>query len=319
MEENKLQNCIGLDKIDFNEQEILQNWERIMPSNVAEVYIPLSCIENTADRMRFLSEHIISGKKAVVVCSKDHQKDILHAEADVMDILVLDCIARKIAFFEGETTAILVRDYIYGESIQGKVTRNGCFDEESARELGKSLLELVSKLYERNLSIDTSSLKAGNIIITQEDSMKFVEPEGINYCADLSKNWAATECAIGNILKFMISGGSGIPAGKISAEFAKVLERSTGATSENYRDVKEFMAALDATSPKLVKRKKMAKIMIALAATLILVMLIVPFGIRIGKNIANARRETELRNTPTELSGTPTCTPTPEEEEGQPL
>lgn len=273
MELLKPENDITLD----DEKKLVDSWEKLMPPSVAELYVPVSKISDNPERKSFMAENRLDESRVVIVCSEGSQREILRAESDVMDILVLGCIPRKTAFYEMADRSILVREYVSGESLQGALNRIGTFSEPEVRLLGEDLCVLIQELYERNLSVDASKITAQNIIITNEGMMKFVEPEGIEYCENCEENWAETEKAIGKLMNTILTGNT--KSGKrlkTSGPMATVIARSMGKRGSNYGSVSKLLRALEGTAPGMTKRRRGATAVALAAASLLAVIAVFP-------------------------------------------
>lgn len=269
-----------------SERELVDSWEQILPQSVAELYLPISRISDSPEKQSFMAENRLDESRVVIVCSKGSQRDILRAESDVMDILVLGCIPRKIGFYELEDRDILIREYVNGESLQGALNRIGTFSEPEVRLLGEDFCVLIQELYERHLSVDPSKINAQNIIITNDGMMKFVEPEGIEYCENCEQNWNEIERAIGKLMSTILSGStkSGRKI-KTSAAMANVILRCTGRRGVGYGSVSKLLRALESTAPGICRKRRGATAVAIAAAALLVAIAVLPLVKNLnGKN-----------------------------------
>ena len=301
-----------------SERELVDSWEKIMPQNVAELYLPVSKLSDLPDKQSFMTENRLDESKAVVVCAKGKYRDILRAESDVMDILVLGCIPRKIGYYELEDRSILVREYVSGESLKGAMNRIGSFSESEVRFLGEDFCVLVQELYERHLSVDSSAITAQNIIITNDGVMKFVEPEGIEYCENCDENWLETEKAIGTLMNEILTGTkkSGRKV-KISSAMTGVIARSMGKRGAGYGSVSKLLRALEGTAPSVCKKRRGATIVAFAAAVLLVAIAILPIVKNINKNNSGnssvqVGEEIPGNRLPGDVPENPDASPTPE-------
>ena len=254
-------------EIAVTEDELVRVWEN-MPMQIAEVYAPLACIAKDAGRTSYLAENRLDSSRVVIVCAVGEAMTALREEADIMDLLVLGCIPKKLMFREYDDRAILMREYIRGESFGGAVARVGAFSEEEVRNFGIDLCEMVMELYERSLSVDASTLVARNIIIS-EGRMKFIEPKGIEYCEDCRKNWSELENAIGELMNMLLIGnGTGLEP-ESSPSMKKLLAKCRSRQGKNFENAEELLWALRATSPDEQAKKFGTRGIIAIVAALL--------------------------------------------------
>jgi hypothetical protein len=255
-------------EIAVNEDELVKVWET-MPMQIAEVYAPEACIAKDAGRTVYLAENRLDSSRVVITCAVGEAIAALRKESDTMDLLVLGCIPKKLMFREYDDRAILMGEYIKGESFGGAVARVGAFSEEEVRNFGIDLCEMVMELYERSLSVDPSTLVARNIIIS-EGRMKFIEPRGIEYCEDCRKNWGELEIAIGELMNMLLVGnGTGLEP-ESSPGMKKLLAKCRNKSGKNFENAEALLWALRATSPDEQAKKFGTRGIIAVVAALIL-------------------------------------------------
>ena len=254
-------------EIAVTEDELVRVWET-MPMQIAEVYAPVACIAKDSGRTVYLAENRLDSSRVVIVCAVGEARAALRKEADIMDLLVLRCIPKKLMFREYDDRAILMREYIKGETFGGAVARIGAFSEEEVRNFGIDLCEMVMELYERSLAIDASTLVARNIIIS-EGRMKFIEPKGIEYCEDCRKNWNELEKAIGELMNMLLVGnGTGLEP-ESSPGMKKLLAKCRNRAGKNFETAEALLWALRATAPDEQAKKFGTRGIIAVVAALI--------------------------------------------------
>ncbi|MBO7402065.1 MAG: hypothetical protein J6U10_03635 [Lachnospiraceae bacterium] len=232
----------------LNELELVKVWDT-MPWQIAELYVPTACISDLYGRAVYMAENRLDSTRVVVITAVGAARETLRKESDIMDLLVLNCIPKKLFYKEESERSVLVREYIKGESLGGAVARLGAFPEADVREFGEELCEMFKELYERSLMVDPGTLVARNIIFA-DGRMKFVEPNGIEYGVGLKRNWNRNEAAIGELMEMLLIGnGTGYePAA--SKGLQRVIAKCKAGAGRNFGSVEALLAALKETEPE---------------------------------------------------------------------
>ncbi len=254
----------------LNETELVKVWDT-MPWQISELYAPTACISETYGRASYMAENRLDSTRVVVITAVGAAREALRKESDIMDLLMLDCIPKKIFYKEENERFILVREYIKGESLGGAVARVGAFPEEDVRKFGGELCEMFRELYERSLMVDPGTLVARNIIFA-DGKMKFVEPKGIEYGVGLKRNWNRNEQAIGELMEMLLVGNGTGYEPEASKGLQKVIARCKSGPGRNYGSVDALLQAIKETEPeRQAKAVGTAGILGIVAALLVLI------------------------------------------------
>lgn len=268
-------------KKNDREQRLILLWSEELPEQITDVYMPVFCLLNRPDKKIFLAAYRMDESKVIIVVASGAAAEDLRAESDVMDLLVLTCIPRKIGFYEEGRSCVLVREYVVGESLNGALVRNGIFSEDQVRGLTTDVCLLLKELYDRHLTVAPKSIVAQNILVTDDGRMKLVEPEGIYFSDENGRGWEKNAAAVGILMCFMLTGSSVLnkeTEKKLSPSMKKIIRRCLQpAEYRRFVSPGQLMTALEQAMPRMVRKKQMAFAVLSTAVMLAGAIIILPF------------------------------------------
>ena len=127
----------------------------------------------------YLAEHTGLGKRYAMKLSFGEagcrERLQLKNEAERMKELDDRQIPYLVDYFEEEEVSGLVMEYITGETLEERISRNSPFDEKDALEIMKKLTAAIAYLHSRNPQLVYGDIKPENFIITPEGDVRLID------------------------------------------------------------------------------------------------------------------------------------------------
>ncbi len=241
-----------------------------LPSCILDCYAPISCILNTNEKKIYLAEEKESHSRVIIKYAAETVMGALREEANTLDLLLLTCLPKKVDFKETAQGGFLVREYVPGESLLGKIQNYGCFTEERAVQITLEVCDMLQDMVRCNLSVSNPNIDAQNILCMDNGKLKLVDMEGSSYSEEANDQIQLYIESLGNLLSFLLTAKDSPTMqdyAHVSQNMKRVIRRCrTSEKQDAFHTLDEFNKVLRANTKEVSQKKRQAVCVVAAVA-----------------------------------------------------
>jgi len=241
-----------------------------LPSCILDCYEPISCIMNTNEKKIYLAEEKENHSRVIIKYAAETVMGALREEANTLDLLLLTCLPKKVDFKETSSGGFLVREYVPGESLLGKIQNYGSFSEERAVHITLEVCDMLQDMVRCNLCVANPTIDAQNILCMDNGKLKLVDMEGSTYSEEADEQISLYIKALGNLLSFLLTAKENPTMqdySRLSLTMRKVIRRCKNTDqSDSFHSLEELGKTLRANTKEVSTKKKQAICVVAAVA-----------------------------------------------------
>lgn len=200
--------------------------------------------------------------------------------------------------------AVLMREYIEGETLRKAVSDNGCFSQYKAAKIGADICRVLNRLHSAQPPVIHRDIKTENVVLTPSGEVYIIDFDISREYNEISSRdtyvfgtpetsppeqfgYSQTDkrsdiYAVGILLCEIYSGSIKPDNAKLKGKLGKIIRRCTGFSPDSrYKSADELVSALD----QIALRKSKTKKALAIAASAVLCFSLGSGVALIGQNI----------------------------------
>lgn len=153
--------------------------DTILPEALGDKYQILTCLKATEDKNVYVLLHKASNQRYILKSRTGETSDMLQEEYAILTAFEDESLPKAVlCCSEGESTYLL-REYIFGETLEQCVEKNGVYDVEQAAAILCQLCNTVQKLHRHNPPLIHRDIKPQNILASEHGRYVLIDMDTV--------------------------------------------------------------------------------------------------------------------------------------------